>query len=144
MTITFRIKRLSPNAKIPTRADPGSSGFDLYASEPAFISPGEKALIKTGLAMEVPYGYEVQIRPRSGLAAKNGITVLNTPGTVDASYRGEVQVVLFNTSPLLFTVEQGARIAQAVVMKLPDVEIQECSELSDTTRGAGGFGSSGT
>lgn len=141
--VSLKIKKLNDKARTPVRADPGSSGMDLHATEAALILPGEKQLVGTGLAMEVPIGYEVQIRPRSGLAAKNGVTVLNTPGTVDASYRGEVKVILFNTSPVTFEVKVGDRIAQAVVAVVPEVTVEEVSELSDTARGAGGFGSTG-
>jgi dUTP pyrophosphatase len=141
--IQLKIKKLNESAKAPFRADSGSSGFDLFATENVLILPGEKRLVGTGLAMEVPVNYEIQIRPRSGLAAKNGVTVLNTPGTVDSSYRGEVKVILFNASPKTFEVKVGDRIAQAVVMALPTVEIVETDELSDTSRGSGGFGSTG-
>ena len=155
--VDLKIKKLSPDATVPTRADAGSSGWDLYASEEVIINAGERKVVATGLAMEVPVGYEIQIRPRSGIAAKQGITVLNTPGTIDASYRGEVKVILVNTTSLRakpdapieqlaalqFQIKKGDRIAQAVVMKLPEVTIVETEELSDTSRGAGGFGSSG-
>jgi dUTP pyrophosphatase len=139
----LKIKKLNPNGKLPTRADPGSSGWDLYAIDAVFIDVGATKMVGTGLAMEVPVGYEIQIRPRSGLAAKNGVTVLNTPGTVDASYRGHVQVLLHNTGPNIFWVHPGDRIAQAVVCVVPPVELVEVSELSDTMRGEGGFGSTG-
>lgn len=141
--IELKIVTMNSNARLPKRADPGSSGFDLFSTDNALILPGEARMIGTGLAMEVPIGHEVQIRPRSGLAAKNGITVLNTPGTVDASYRGEVKVILFNTSPRTFEVKIGDRIAQAVVAIVPEVTIVQVDELSSTTRGTGGFGSTG-
>lgn len=141
--IPFKLKRLDPAAKLPVRADPGSSGWDVCATQSVFINPGSTALVDTGWSMEVPMGYEIQIRPRSGLAAKNGVTVLNTPGTIDASYRGPVKVLLINHGSNMFQVLAGDRIAQLVVMKLPEVELVEVDELSDTSRGSGGFGSTG-
>jgi dUTP pyrophosphatase len=148
--LACKVKKLNPDAVLPTRADPGASGWDLYATETVMIPPGVTVMVSTGLAMEVPAGYEIQIRPRSGLAAKSGITVLNSPGTVDSSYRGEVKVLLHNTRNTLlsstfneFMVFKGDRIAQAVIMQLPSVEIVEVTELSDTQRGTGGFGSTG-
>jgi len=119
--------------------------MDLRAnlSEPVVLQPLERRLIPTGLFMEIPLGYEVQIRPRSGLAYKHGITVLNTPGTIDSDYRGEVGVLLVNLSNEVFTIEHGERIAQMVVAAHGQVAWEPVSELSDTDRGAGGFGSTG-
>jgi dUTP pyrophosphatase len=143
MTIV-KIKKCHPDAKMPTKATSGSAGFDLYAAESVSFWPGTVVAISTGLEMEIEPGYEVQIRPRSGLAAKQGVTVINSPGTIDSDFRGVVKVLLCRvagTDPLRISV--GDRIAQMVVNKLPDVELQEVSELSETQRGSGGFGSTG-
>lgn len=120
-----------------------SAGIDLYANldEPVTLKPLERKLIATGLLMELPQGYEAQVRPRSGLAIKNGITVLNTPGTIDADYRGEIGVILVNLSAESFTVNDGDRIAQMVIAKHETAIWDEVDELSETDRGAGGFGS---
>lgn len=119
--------------------------MDLRASiaESIILKPLERAIVKTGLFIELPIGYEAQIRPRSGLAAKKGVTVLNSPGTIDADYRGEIGVILVNLSNEDFTVEQGERIAQMVISKHQRAEWEEVDELSSTSRGAGGFGSTG-
>lgn len=129
----------------PFYATPLSAGMDLKANldEPVVIAPLERAMIPTGLHIELPEGYEAQIRPRSGLAAKFGITVLNTPGTIDADYRGEIKVILVNLSKEPFEVKRGERIAQMVVAKHERVEWMEAESLTDTERGAGGFGSTG-
>lgn len=123
-----------------------SAGMDLYANidEPVAIKPLERKLISTGLFMELPQGFEAQIRPRSGLAIKNGITVLNTPGTIDADYRGEIGVILVNLSAEIFTVHDGDRIAQMVIAKHETAIWDEVTELGDTDRGTGGFGSTST
>lgn len=123
-----------------------SAGMDLRASiaEPITLAPLERAIVKTGLFMELPVGYEAQVRPRSGLAAKKGITVLNTPGTIDADYRGEIGVILVNLSNESFVVENGERVAQMVIAKHERAEWEAVEVLSETERGAGGFGSTGT
>lgn len=122
-----------------------SAGMDVRAnlSEPIVLKSLERALVPTGLYVELPAGYEMQVRPRSGLAAKYGLTVLNSPGTIDADYRGEVKVILANLSAEEFTINDGERIAQLVVAQHAQVEWEEAEELSDTSRGAGGFGSTG-
>lgn len=122
-----------------------SAGMDLRANlaEPITLQPMERTIVKTGLFIELPIGYEAQVRPRSGLAAKKGITVLNAPGTVDADYRGEIGVILVNLSTEAFTVENGERVAQLVIAKHERAEWEEVAELSETARGAGGFGSTG-
>lgn len=122
-----------------------SAGMDVRAnlSEPIVLGSLERALVPTGLYVELPAGYEMQVRPRSGLAAKYGLTVLNSPGTIDADYRGEVKVILANLSAEAFTINDGERIAQLVVAQHAQVEWEEAVELSDTSRGAGGFGSTG-
>ncbi|WP_438448389.1 dUTP diphosphatase [Gorillibacterium sp. sgz5001074] len=123
-----------------------AAGFDLHAAvtEPLILHPGERKLVPTGFAMAMPAGLEAQIRPRSGLAFKYGITCLNTPGTIDADYRGEVKVLLINLGQEPFTICRNERIAQMVIQQLPAIELAEVEELSDTDRGAGGFGHTGT
>jgi dUTP pyrophosphatase len=142
--IAIRIRNTSSN-ELPEYATSGAAGMDLRAqlSEPVTLKPLERKLIPTGLFMEIPHGYEVQIRPRSGLAFKHGITVLNSPGTIDSDYRGEVGVLLVNLSQEPFVIESGERIAQMVVAAHGHVEWEAVNELSDTNRGAGGFGSTG-
>ena len=131
---------------LPNYETIASAGMDLRANltEPITLKPLERAIVKTGLFIELPIGYEAQVRPRSGLAAKKGITVLNSPGTVDADYRGEIGVILVNLSAETFVVENGERIAQLVIAKHERAEWREVSELSETSRGAGGFGSTGS
>lgn len=131
---------------IPEYETPASAGMDLRAniSESITLQPLERAVIKTGLFMEIPVGYEAQVRPRSGLAAKKGITVLNAPGTVDADYRGEIGVILVNLSNEEFTIVNGERIAQLVISSHERAEWIESESLTETTRGEGGFGSTGT
>lgn len=131
--------------QLPNYETIASAGMDLRANldAPVVLSPLGRAIIKTGLFMELPIGYEAQVRPRSGLAAKKGITVLNSPGTIDADYRGEIGVILVNLSNEAFTVENGERIAQMVITKHERAEWQEVHELTETTRGEGGFGSTG-
>lgn len=131
--------------ELPDYQTDASAGMDLRAvvSEPIVLKTLERAIVKTGLFIELPVGYEAQVRPRSGLAAKKGVTVLNTPGTIDADYRGEIGVILVNLSPDEFIVESGERIAQLVIAKHERAQWEEVSELSLTDRGAGGFGSTG-
>lgn len=131
---------------LPAYQTPAAAGLDLRAflTEPITLKPLERALVPTGLYLEIPEGYEAQIRPRSGLAFKHGVSVLNSPGTIDADYRGEVKVLLVNLSADLFVINDGERIAQMVVARHEVVKWDETSELSESTRGAGGFGSSGT
>lgn len=133
------------NHKLPNYETLSSAGMDLRASvsAPVTLEPMDRAIIKTGLFIELPVGYEAQVRPRSGLAAKKGVTVLNAPGTIDADYRGEVGVILINLSSESFTVENGERIAQMVIAKHERAEWHEVEVLSETSRGSGGFGSTG-
>ncbi len=142
MTIKIINKSQHPLPNYETLA---SAGMDLRAnlSEPITLGPLERAIVKTGLFIELPVGYEAQVRPRSGLAAKKGITVLNSPGTVDADYRGEIGVILVNLSNEAFVVENGERIAQLIIAKHERAEWLETEELSETSRGEGGFGSTG-
>ncbi len=130
---------------LPTYATESSAGMDLHAAieEDIILGPGERALIPTGLAIALPVGFEAQIRPRSGLAARNGVTVLNTPGTIDADYRGEIKVILINLGTEDFTVERGMRIAQMVVARHARVSWDVVESLDETDRGEGGFGSTG-
>lgn len=131
---------------LPAYATIHSAGLDLSAAiaEPMTLKPMERALIPCGFAMALPVGYEAQVRPRSGLAAKNGITVLNTPGTIDADYRGEVKVILINLSAEPFTIERGMRIAQMVIAPVAQSSFAVVETLDETARGSGGFGSTGT
>ena len=142
----IQIKKLSSTVLIPKYETPGSSGMDIAAhlEKNIIIKPGEKALVSTGFSIAIPKGYEVQIRPRSGLAAKKNITVLNTPGTIDADYRGEIKVILINHGKEEFVIKNGERIAQMVVCPVVQANLEEVEELSDTIRGSGGFGSTGT
>ena len=139
------IKRFSNKVLTPKYETKGSSGMDIAAfiENKIIINPGSKEIIPTGFSLSIPEGYEVQIRPRSGLAAKQGISVLNTPGTIDADYRGEIKVILINLSKNKFIVENGLRIAQMVVCPVIQAEFQEVKDLSKTARGSGGFGSTG-
>tara|TARA_B100001778_G_scaffold324629_1_gene319185 strand:+ start:465 stop:905 length:441 start_codon:yes stop_codon:yes gene_type:complete len=140
------IKRLSKEVSLPKYETSGSSGMDLAADINAIINidPGKTAVIPTGLALSIPKGFEIQIRPRSGLAAKYKISVLNTPGTIDADYRGEIKVILINLGKDSFKVEKGLRIAQMVVCPVVQAQLKEVNDLNETERGKGGFGSTGT
>ena len=133
------------NFELPQYATPASAGVDLKAAikEAITLAPLERSIIPTGLKIALPEGYEAQVRPRSGLAAKHGITVLNSPGTIDADYRGEIGVILVNLSQTSFTIQPEERIAQLVVAKYEQIQWEETEELSQTNRGAGGFGSTG-
>ena len=143
--IEILIKRLSKNVTLPRYETEDSSGLDLAANidEQIKILPGKSEIIPTGLAVAIPKNFEIQIRPRSGLAAKNQVSVLNTPGTIDADYRGEIKVILINLSDKVFVVEKGLRIAQMVVCPVIKVSLKEVTKLEITERGSGGFGSTG-
>lgn len=133
--------------ELPAYETAGAAGMDLRAAvpedRPLMLMPGKRALVPTGLVMEIPFGYEAQIRPRSGLALKHGLTCLNTPGTIDSDYRGEVKVLLINLGEEEFLIERGMRIAQMVIAPVTQVRVVELKEASDTARGSGGFGSTG-
>lgn len=148
MLHTVQLKRLPGNEDVllPRRMSELAAGFDLHAAleEPLILHPGQRKLVPTGFAMSMPAGLEAQIRPRSGLAFKYGITCLNSPGTIDADYRGEVKVLLINLGQEPFTINRNERIAQMVIQQLPQVELTEVDELTDTERGEGGFGHTGT
>ena len=140
------IKRLSDNVSLPKYETEGSSGMDLAANinEKIEIKPGTSSIIPTGISVSIPKNFEIQIRPRSGLAAKNQISVLNTPGTIDADYRGEIKVILINLGTKSFMIENGTRIAQMVLCPIVKAKLKEVKILKSTKRGSGGFGSTGT
>ena len=145
--IIIKIRR-NPDAldvPMPIRMTEHAAGFDLHAAvkEPLVLQPSEIRLVPCGFSMALPPGYEAQIRPRSGLSSKHGVTLINAPGTIDADYRGEVRVPLVNHGPAAFTVERGMRIAQMVIARVPPVELLEVAELDETPRGGGGFGHTG-
>jgi dUTP pyrophosphatase len=141
--IELPIKKVRENAVVPARAYAGDAGMDLSSCERVELAPGHRALVPTGLAVAIPEGYAGFVQPRSGLAAKHGITIVNTPGLVDSGYRGELLIILLNTDPReTFVVEPGMRIAQLVILELPEVELVEVDELTESERGVRGFGSS--
>ncbi|MEK4760352.1 dUTP diphosphatase [Viridibacillus sp. FSL E2-0187] len=144
MNLDVKIKRIHTDALLPMQANPGDAGMDLYSIEAVEIPAGEAKLIKTGLQIELPQGTEAQIRPRSGLALKHSVTVLNSPGTIDEGYRGEIGVILINHGKETFIVEKSMRIAQMVIQFVPSIQLLEVNELSQTVRGTTGFGASGT
>lgn len=148
--VDVSVQRL-PHAQglpLPRYETEGAAGMDLTAAladgETLVLAPGERAMVPTGLAIALPQGFEAQVRPRSGLAAKNGVTVLNSPGTIDCDYRGEVKVILINLGQDAFTIERGTRIAQMIVAPVTQARLREVETLDETARGAGGFGSTGT
>jgi dUTP pyrophosphatase len=142
-TIPIKIQLLTPTAQLPTYAHPGDAGADIYATENCEILPGKWLAVATGLAAEIPAGYELQIRPRSGLALKKGITVLNAPGTIDAGYRGEIKVILINHGSDTFMISTGDKIAQMIVATVLSGEFTAVAALGNSDRGSGGFGSTG-
>ncbi|MCM1990109.1 dUTP diphosphatase [Oceanirhabdus seepicola] len=139
----LNIKRLSSEAILPSFANKGDAGLDMFSIEEKIILPGESVLVSTGIAIQLPRNTEAQIRPRSGLALKHSLTVLNTPGTIDEGYRGEIKIILINHGKKEFKVTKGMKIAQMVVKPILDIEVIEVSTLSSSERGIGGFGSSG-
>jgi dUTP pyrophosphatase len=142
--VTLGVQRLDPRAVLPSRAHPGDAGLDLHALDGFRLAPGERARIPTGIAIALPAGHAGLVLPRSGLAAKHGIALVNAPGLIDEGYRGELQVLLLNTDrEAAFEAQAGDRIAQLVIVDVPAVEIVELAELVGTVRGEGGFGSSG-
>jgi dUTP pyrophosphatase len=144
--VQIKIKKLKDDAKLPYYASKGAAGMDVSAllENDVPLESGETFLVQTGLAIEIPDGYEMQVRPRSGLAIKHGVTVLNAPGTIDSDYRGELCVILINLSNTAYTLKNGERIAQLIVSPVCKAQLHLVSELSETTRGAGGFGSTGS
>jgi dUTP pyrophosphatase len=143
ISVKLLVKRLSPSAILPSYAHPGDAGLDLFANVALSLEPGEVKLVRTGISIELPADTEAQVRPRSGLALKHGITVLNTPGTIDRGYRGEVGVILINHGAVRFDIAPGMKIAQMVIAPCLTVGVEESGELSGTARGQGGFGSTG-
>jgi dUTP pyrophosphatase len=142
--MTLQVRRLDDRAQLPTRAYPGDAGLDLYALDDGVLAPGERASIRTGIAIEIPDGQAGLVLPRSGLAARHGIAIVNAPGLIDSGYRGEVRVLLLNTDRTAsFTFSSGERIAQLVLVRIETPEIVEVEALATSERGAGGFGSSG-
>lgn len=141
--ITVKVKRLNPDATLPQQAKPGDAAYDLYSIEDYLLGANSRIAVHTGIAIEVPFGYEGQVRPRSGLALKQGITVVNSPGTIDSGYRGEVVVILHNLSDDGFYIKKGMRIAQLAIRPVPTVTFELVDELADSDRGEGGFGSTG-
>lgn len=138
-----KVKRVRKDAVIPQYATPGAAGFDLVAAEDVFLRGGETKLVPTGLSFEIPEGYEMQIRPRSGLSLKTGLRIANAPGTIDSDYRGEVKIIVENTSNTYHHIEKGDRIAQGVIAPVMRAVFEEADDLSETDRGSGGFGSTG-
>jgi dUTP pyrophosphatase len=145
MAITpLRVRRLDPAAVLPRRAQPGDAGYDLCALEPVSIAPGERAMVRTGIAIELPDGHAGWVVPRSGLAARHGVALVNAPGLIDAGYRGEVKVLLLNTDRTdRFEADAGERIAQLVIAAVAAPEVVETDALTDSARAEGGFGSTG-
>lgn len=143
MTRNIQIQ-IQDNAIMPERATSGSSGYDLCSNESLSIQPGAFAKVRTGISLSMPEGIEAQIRPRSGLAAKHGITVLNAPGTIDSDYRGEICILLINHGAQPFAITSGMRIAQMVFAHITDVSLKKVEHLAESKRGTGGFGSTGT
>ncbi|GAB3992936.1 dUTP diphosphatase [Nocardioides marmoraquaticus] len=142
--VTIRVRRLDPDVPLPSYAHPGDAGADLHAAADVLLEPGRRALVPTGLALALPDGHVGLVHPRSGLAARHGITIVNAPGTVDAGYRGEVHVCLLNTDPHEpFQVRRGDRIAQLVVQRVETAAFEEADDLGSTARGTGGYGSTG-
>ena len=141
--MTLRFKRIHPDAILPSYAHPSDAGMDVRSVADLTIAPGKRALVPTGLVMRLPPTYEAQVRPRSGLALKSGVTVLNSPGTIDSGYRGEVGVILANFGESDFQVKKGDKIAQIVIAPVTQPTIEETDVIDETDRGAGGFGSTG-
>lgn len=142
--IELRLKKLDAGLPSPRYANPGDAGLDLYAAEDVTLEPGQRALIATGIAIAIPEGYAGFVQPRSGLAAKQGFTIVNTPGLIDSGYRGEIKVIGLNTDALApIAIKRGDRIAQLVIQAVPLVTLLEVTELDETERSTGGFGSSG-
>ncbi|MCU0286839.1 MAG: dUTP diphosphatase [Acidobacteria bacterium] len=139
----LKVKRMDEKAILPSYAHPGDAGLDLYAIEKKTIDPGESTFIRTGITIQLPPGTEAQVRPRSGLALNHSVTVLNSPGTIDQGYRGEIKIILINHGKVPFEVEKGMKIAQLVIQSVLTVDVVQVEELSCSQRGEGGFGSTG-
>ena len=144
MTLSLKIQRLDKELPLPEYAYPGDAGLDLSAAASSKIEPGERVLISTGIALAIPEGYAGFVQPRSGLALKQGLTIVNTPGLIDSHYRGEIKIIALNTDKQnTVSIERGQRIAQLVILPVPLITIEECDDLDETERSTGGFGSSG-
>jgi len=143
MIFNLKVKLINEDAILPFQANIGDAGLDLFSAEEKLILPGEAELIRTGIIIELPRGTEAQVRPRSGLALKHSVTILNSPGTIDEGYRGEIKVILINHGNKEFLVEKQTRIAQIVIAQIAKVNIVQVEELTNSERGEGGFGSSG-
>jgi len=152
MSVTVKFKKLDPKAEVPQYMSEGASGMDVRACLTTCNGPvlnsiviygGQRIAVSTGLSVEIPKGYEIQVRPRSGLALKSGVTVLNSPGTIDSDYRGEIKIILVNLGNDIFVVQDGDRIAQLIVAPVVWADVEEVVELGETDRGIGGFGSTG-
>jgi dUTP pyrophosphatase len=139
----LKIKRIDNEAILPEYAHPGDSGMDLFSVEEKILESGQSTVIRTGIKIELPPGTEAQVRPRSGIALRHSVTVLNSPGTIDEQYRGEIKIILINHGKDIFKIEKGMKIAQMVIMPVIRVTITEVNEISETKRGEGGFGSTG-
>ena len=142
--MTLRFKKIHPDAVLPSYAHPSDAGMDVKSVDDLTLAPGKRALVRTGLVMLLPPSYEAQVRPRSGLALKNGVTVLNSPGTIDSGYRGEVGVILINLGDADFAVRKGDKVAQLVIAPVTQPDVVEVSEIDETDRGSSGFGSTGS
>lgn len=141
--VEVKVKKLVPEAKIPKIEHEGDAGFDLYSTEDVILAPMERKLVGTGISISFDHGFEAQVRPKSGLAINHGITLLNTPGTIDAGYRGEIKVIMANLGDKEYKVEKGKKICQVVFNKIETPKIKETEELEESVRGEGGFGSTG-
>jgi len=141
--VEWNVMTIKKEAKLPFQAHPGDAGLDIFSAEEVMVDPGCVSMVSTGLVGEIKEGFEIQIRPRSGLATKSYITVVNTPGTIDSAYRGEIKVALINLGRNPYRVLAGDRIAQAVIQRLPKVRLKEVQSVTKSMRGTGGFGSSG-
>ena len=141
--VNIEVQKIKDNAIIPKYAHEGDAGVDLYSTEEYLLKPGERVLVSTGIKVAIPKGYEAQIRPKSGLALKHGISVVNTPGTIDSGYRGEVGVIAVNLGKEEYKIEKGKKVAQMVINKVEEAEFEEVDELDETSRNDGGFGSTG-
>lgn len=143
-TITLKLKKLDEGLPTPVYANPGDAGLDLYAAKDVTLQPGQRVMIPTGIAIAIPQGYAGFVQPRSGLAAKQGFSIVNTPGLIDSGYRGEIGVIGLNTDTQSeITIKRGDRVAQLVIQEVPVVELLEVDELDETERSSGGFGSTG-
>lgn len=141
--VTIKIQKIKDNAIIPKYAHEGDAGVDLYSTEEYLIKPGERVLVSTGIKMAIPKGHEAQIRPKSGLALKHGLSIVNTPGTIDSGYRGEVGIIIINLGKEEYKIEKGKKVAQMVINQVEEATFEEVKELDETTRNEGGFGSTG-